>query len=93
MRALPAPEPTKRITSHPFATPLHRIRTENMLPSKLLTSFQVKLKPCPHSRPPEGLCMPFVGCKPLTHLQRPRYCACHCALFLINILHHICWLA
>ena len=42
-RALPAPEPTQRITSHPFATPLHRIRTENMLPSKLLTPFQASL--------------------------------------------------
>ncbi|KAK9825810.1 hypothetical protein WJX74_009582 [Apatococcus lobatus] len=42
MRALPAPEASQRITSHPFAAPLHRIRTDNMLPTKLLTPFQAE---------------------------------------------------
>jgi len=40
-RALPPPAPTQRVTAHPFAAPLHRIRTEDMLPAQLLTPFQV----------------------------------------------------
>lgn len=40
-RALPPPAPTQRVTAHPYAAPLHRIRTEEMLPAQLLTPFQV----------------------------------------------------
>lgn len=36
MRALPAPEPTRRITTHPHSAPLHKIRTDDMLPLQLL---------------------------------------------------------
>ena len=43
MRALPAPEPTRRITAHPHSAPLHRIRTDDMLPLQLLTPHQVRL--------------------------------------------------
>lgn len=39
-RALPPPEPTQRISSHPYSAPLFQIRTDNMLPTKLLTPFQ-----------------------------------------------------
>ena len=40
--ALPPPEPTQRVTYHPYSAPLHRIKTDNMLPMQLLTPFQVK---------------------------------------------------
>ena len=43
MRALPAPEPTRRITTHPHSAPLHKIRTDDMLPLQLLTPTQVHL--------------------------------------------------
>ena len=39
--ALPNAEPTRRITYHPHSAPLHRIKTDNMLPNQLLTPFQV----------------------------------------------------
>ena len=42
VRLLTAPQPTQRITYHPHSTPLHRIRTENMLPTELLTPFQAR---------------------------------------------------
>ena len=42
MRALPAPEPTRRITTHPHSAPLHRIRTGDMLPLQLLTPTQAR---------------------------------------------------
>ena len=40
-RALPAPERTERISSHAYSAPLHKLRAENALPTKLLTPFQV----------------------------------------------------
>ncbi|KAK9836334.1 hypothetical protein WJX81_006453 [Elliptochloris bilobata] len=42
-RALPAPEPTRRITAHPHSAPLHKIRTDDMLPLQLLTPTQARL--------------------------------------------------
>jgi len=45
-RLLTAPEPTQRITYHPHSTPLHKIKTDNMLPSQLLTPFQVSAPAC-----------------------------------------------
>ena len=42
MRALPAPEPTRRITTHPHSAPLHKIRTGDMLPLQLLTPTQAR---------------------------------------------------
>ena len=41
--ALPNAEPTQRITYHPHSAPLHKIKTDNMLPNKLLTPFQVSV--------------------------------------------------
>ena len=41
--ALPPPEPTQRVTYHPYSAPLHRIKTDNMLPMQLLTPFQARL--------------------------------------------------
>ncbi|BDA48465.1 Protein arginine N-methyltransferase 7 [Coccomyxa sp. Obi] len=40
LRLLTAPEPTQRITYHPHSAPLHKIKTDNMLPTQLLTPFQ-----------------------------------------------------
>lgn len=40
-RALPPAEPTQRISNHPFSAPLHKIKTKELLPTKLLTPFQV----------------------------------------------------
>ena len=39
-RALPPLEPTQRISNHAFSAPLHKIKTEDLLPNKLLTPFQ-----------------------------------------------------
>ena len=47
MRALPAPEPTQRITAHPHSAPLHKIRTDDMLPLQLLTPHQARVS-APH---------------------------------------------
>jgi protein arginine N-methyltransferase 7 len=44
-RALTAPEPTQRITYHAQSAPLHKIKTDNMLPTQLLTPFQVCRNP------------------------------------------------
>lgn len=41
-RAITYPDPSQRITYHPHAAPLHRVRTEDMLPVKLLTPFQAE---------------------------------------------------
>ena len=40
-RLLGAPVPVERITYHAHSAPLHKIKTDNMLPSQLLTPFQV----------------------------------------------------
>eukprot|EP00884_Botryococcus_braunii_P006992 jgi/Botrbrau1/16294/Bobra.0066s0063.1 len=40
--ALPAPIPVQRITYHAHAAPLHKLRTEDMLPLHLLTPFQAE---------------------------------------------------
>jgi hypothetical protein len=42
--------PTQRITYHPHSTPLHRIKSDNMLPTQLLTPFQVRDSPS-HQNP------------------------------------------
>ena len=42
MRLLGAPAPVERITYHPHSAPLHKIKTDNMLPTQLLTPFQVR---------------------------------------------------
>ena len=44
MRALPAPEPTRRITTHAHSAPLHKIRTDDMLPLQLLTPTQARAR-------------------------------------------------
>ena len=41
MLALPAPQPTQRISALPYSTPLHKLRADTLLPSQLLTPFQV----------------------------------------------------
>jgi protein arginine N-methyltransferase 7 len=41
-RAIEFPDPAQRITYHPCAAPLHRVRTDDMLPVKLLTPFQAE---------------------------------------------------
>jgi protein arginine N-methyltransferase 7 len=41
-RAITFPDPSQRISYHPYAAPLHRVRTEDMLPFKLLTPFQAE---------------------------------------------------
>lgn len=41
-RAITFPEASQRITYHPYAAPLHRVRTEDMLPLCLLTPFQAE---------------------------------------------------
>ena len=38
--ALPAPQPTQRISALPYSTPLHRLLADTQLPSQLLTPFQ-----------------------------------------------------
>jgi hypothetical protein len=48
---LPAPEPTQRITYHAYSAPLHKIKTENMLPLQLLTPFQANASPSPQPAP------------------------------------------
>lgn len=40
-RALPAPEATQKITNHAHSTPLHRLQDDQLLPTRLLTPFQV----------------------------------------------------
>ncbi len=55
--ALPPPEPTQRVTYHPYSAPLHRIKTDNMLPMQLLTPFQARSAVLP-SLP---RCMPHAG--------------------------------
>lgn len=41
-KSITYPEPSQRITYHPHSAPLHRIRTDNMLPLQLLTPFQAE---------------------------------------------------
>eukprot|EP00887_Chlorella_sp_A99_P001822 scaffold19.g1822.t1 len=41
-RAIEHPQSAQRISFHPCATPLHKIRTDDMLPVKLLTPFQAE---------------------------------------------------
>lgn len=41
-RAITFPEPAQRITFHPYSAPLHKVRTEDLLPLKLLTPFQAE---------------------------------------------------
>lgn len=41
-RTITYPEPSQRISYHPYSAPLHRIKTEDMLPLKLLTPFQAE---------------------------------------------------
>ena len=43
-RLLGAPTPVERITYHAHSAPLHKIKTDNMLPSQLLTPFQVPFR-------------------------------------------------
>ena len=54
VRLLGAPQPVERITYHAHSAPLHRIKTDNMLPSQLLTPFQacVQRQPCTAKRLP-----------------------------------------
>ena len=40
--ALPPPQPTQRISALPFSTPLHKLKSDTMLPTQLLTPFQVR---------------------------------------------------
>ena len=47
-RLLGAPTPVERITYHAHSAPLHKIKTDNMLPSQLLTPFQVSCCPSLH---------------------------------------------
>lgn len=48
--ALPNTQPTQRITYHAHSAPLHKIRTDDMLPNQLLTPFQVSMC-CPQRSP------------------------------------------
>lgn len=41
-RSITYPEPAQRITYHSYSAPLHKVRTEDMLPVKLLTPFQAE---------------------------------------------------
>ena len=41
-RAITYPQSAQRITYHPYAAPLHQVRTDDMLPVKLLTPFQAE---------------------------------------------------
>lgn len=41
-KAIDYPEARQRISYHPYAAPLHRIKTDDMLPLKLLTPFQAE---------------------------------------------------
>ena len=41
-RTITYPEPSQRITYHPYSAPLHHIKTEDLLPLKLLTPFQAE---------------------------------------------------
>ena len=41
--SLPAAEPTQRITYHSHSAPLHKLKTDNMLPAQLLTPLQVTM--------------------------------------------------
>lgn len=41
-RAIEYPATSQRITYHPYSAPLHRVRTEDMLPLRLLTPFQAE---------------------------------------------------
>lgn len=41
-RAITYPMQSQRITYHPYSAPLHRIRAEDQLPTKLLTPFQAE---------------------------------------------------
>ena len=41
-RTITYPETSQLISYHPYSAPLHRIRTEDMLPLKLLTPFQAE---------------------------------------------------
>ena len=41
-KALPAPGAKQRITYHEYSAPLHKVKTEDMLPNKLLTPFQAE---------------------------------------------------
>ncbi|KAL4451864.1 hypothetical protein ABPG75_007526 [Micractinium tetrahymenae] len=41
-KAIEYPEARQRISYHPYAAPLHRIKTDDMLPLKLLTPFQAE---------------------------------------------------
>lgn len=49
-RLLGAPAPLERITYHAHSAPLHKIKTDNMLPSQLLTPFQVSFPALSTSR-------------------------------------------
>lgn len=40
--ALPYFGNAQRITFHPYSAPLHKIKTDDMLPLQLLTPFQVR---------------------------------------------------
>jgi protein arginine N-methyltransferase 7 len=40
--AIEYPEAHKRISYHPYAAPLHKVKTDDMLPIKLLTPFQAE---------------------------------------------------
>lgn len=42
LKALTYPEPKQRIAYHPASAPLHRIKTDDMLPLRLLTPFQAE---------------------------------------------------
>ena len=41
-RSITYPEPAQRITYHSYSAPLHKVRTEDMLPVRLLTPFQAE---------------------------------------------------
>lgn len=41
-KAIEYPEANQRISYHPYSAPLHRIKTDDMLPLKLLTPFQAE---------------------------------------------------
>ncbi len=59
----------ERITYHAHSAPLHKIKTDNMLPSQLLTAFQ-------------ACCQTLLTCSqiaPLQHLWRYRMCLMHCS--------------
>ena len=76
-RLLGAPAPVERITYHAHSAPLHKIKTDNMLPSQLLTPFQVPFSALVALSPFQHFCM---GRKEITcGVAGPWRCPCICS--------------